>query len=146
MRINVTGDQIASLSIIYRFGGLFRLFAGLANPHHKAVQHVYLCGIDLAGKYVEILYIFYRQVTGNLSHGSLNQAAPVFLFQLSQCLPLHSSKNRNADAKSHQRVYLPLYANIAASQYINFTNVLHSNCLLIFLHGFCGKTAALTEF
>ena len=73
------------------------MFADLADPYHKAVQHVYLSGIDLAGEHVEVLHVLYNQVAGNLSHSGLDQAAPVFIFQLSQCLPLHISKNRSAD-------------------------------------------------
>ena len=95
--INVTGDQVAALAIVYGLGRYLRMFADLADPHHKAVQHVYLSGIDLASKHVEVLYVFYSQVAGNLSHSGLDQAAPVFIFQLSQCLPLHISKNRSAD-------------------------------------------------
>lgn len=95
--VDIAGDQVAALAIVYGLGRQFRMFADLADPYHKAVQHVYLSGIDLASKHVEVLYVFYSQVAGNLSHSGLDQAAPVFIFQLSQCLPLHISKNRSAD-------------------------------------------------
>ena len=95
--INVTGDQVAALAIVHGLGRHLRMFADLADPYHKAAQHVYLNGIDLASKHVEVLHVLYNQVAGNLSHSGLDQAAPVFIFQLSQCLPLHISKNRSAD-------------------------------------------------
>ena len=77
VRVNVAGDQIASLTIVVRPGRKDRLLALLTHQNDKSVQYVDTGRIDFSRNDIEKLYVADRQIARYLTQSRLHEARAI---------------------------------------------------------------------
>ena len=77
VRVDVAGDQIASLTIVVRPGRKDRLLSLFTHQNDKSVQYVDTGRIDLPRNDIEKLYVADRQITRDLTQSRLHEARAI---------------------------------------------------------------------
>ncbi len=94
MRINETGDQVCTVSLISGFAFPVIGFSFFPDPDNHPVQNIHGSRIDLTGYDIQQPYIFDGQVAWDFSHGGCDQTASAFLLCNSQTVspPIYENK------------------------------------------------------
>ena len=77
VRVDVAGDQIASLTIVVRPGRKDRLLSLLTHQNDKSVQYVDTGRIDFSRNDIEKLYVADRQIARYLPQSCLHEARAI---------------------------------------------------------------------